>query len=671
VTIDELRQRFPQHWMKAAALRMLAIDAVQAANSGHPGMPMGMADVATVLYEKYLKFDASAPNWPDRDRFVLSAGHGSMLLYGLLHLTGYPGMTIDEIKRFRQLGSRTEGHPERHPGNGIETTTGPLGQGIATAVGMAIAEAHLAARHGRKIVDHWTYVIAGDGCLMEGISQEAIGLAGMQKLDRLVVLWDDNGISIDGKVSLSDKTDQLQRFAASGWSTHSCDGHDPEDIDRAIAEARATDRPALIACRTHIGFGAPTKQDTKGAHGSPLGDEEIAKVREIYGWPYPAFEIPDEIRAEWRETGSRGAQARADWEERLGKLSNAKRADFERAMSGTPHPKLASAINAFKKAESEAGKKVATRKSSEMTLEVINATVPETLGGSADLTGSNNTLTKGLGVFDAENRAGRYIHYGIREHGMSAAMNGIAVHGGLIPYGGTFLVFSDYARGAMRLSALMKARVVYVLTHDSIGLGEDGPTHQPVEHLAALRAFPNLQVFRPADTIETAEAWEIALTSECPSVLALTRQNLPVVRTAHNRRNLTAQGGYVLAEAEGKRRAILMATGSEVEIALKARDILQAKGIGTRVVSMPSFELFAAQDEAYRKKVLPAGPVRVAVEAGLRMGWDRWLMGERGAEKKADFVGMTGFGASGSIEDLYPHFGITAEAVTAKAEGLM
>ena len=672
MTIDELRQRFPQHWMKAAALRMLAVDAVQKANSGHPGMPMGMADVATVLFEKYLKFDASAPNWPDRDRFVLSAGHGSMLLYGLLYLTGYPGMGIDEIKRFRQLGSKTEGHPERHAGNGIETTTGPLGQGIATAVGMAIAEAHLGAIWGPKIVDHHTYVIAGDGCLMEGISQEAIGLAGAQKLSKLIVFWDNNGISIDGKVSLSDRTDQLARFSASGWSTHQCDGHDPEDIDRAIREARASDLPALVDCRTHIGFGAPTKQDTKGAHGSPLGDEEIAKVREIYGWSYPPFEIPNEIISEWRATGAKGAEAHAAWHERLGKLSNAKRAEFERVSHARVHPKLASALNAFKKTASEEAKKVATRKSSELALEVINATLPETIGGSADLTGSNNTLTKDLGIFDATNRAGRYIHYGIREHGMAAAMNGIAAHGGLIPYGGTFLVFSDYARGAIRLSALMGLPVTYVLTHDSIGLGEDGPTHQPVEHLAALRAIPNLQVLRPADTVETAEAWEIALTSPTtPTVLALTRQNLPVLRTAHSRRNLSAQGGYVLAEAEGKRRAILIATGSEVEIAMNARALLQAKGIGTRVVSLPSFELFAAQDEAYRKKVLPAGPVRVGVEAALRFGWDRWLLGERGAEKKAGFVGMTGFGASGPIEALYPHFGITAEAVAAEAEALL
>ncbi len=672
MNISELRQRHPDHWMKAAALRMLAIDAVQKANSGHPGLPMGMADVATILFEKHLKFDASAPQWPDRDRFVLSAGHGSMLLYGLLYLTGYPEMTLDQIEHFRQLGSRTAGHPEYGHAPGIETTTGPLGQGITNAVGMAMAEQSLAARYGRGIVDHHTWVIAGDGCLMEGISHEAIGLAGKQRLSKLIVMWDDNGISIDGKVSLADITDQKARFAASGWSVHECDGHDPDDIDRALTEAKATDRPAMIDCHTHIGFGAPTKQDTKAAHGSPLGADEIAKVREIYGWPYPPFEVPENIRAEWRKTGSRGGAARAAWEERLGKLSAAKRAEFERIIAGEMPRKLGPALAAFRKAQSEAAPKVATRKSSEMVLEVVNATVPETLGGSADLTGSNNTLTKGLGVFDADNRAGRYIHYGIREHGMAAAMNGLAVHGGVVPYGGTFLCFADYARGAMRLSSEMGARVIYVLTHDSIGLGEDGPTHQPVEHLAMLRATPNLNVFRPADTVETAEAWELALTSRgTPSVLALTRQNLRTVRTRHSRQNLTARGAYVLAEADARRRAVLIATGSEVEIALDARTILERKGIGTRVVSMPCCELFAAQDEKYRRSVLPAGPVRVAVEAAIGFGWDRWLCGERGADKKAAFVGMTGFGASGKIEDLYPHFGITAEAVAAKAEALL
>ncbi len=672
MNIPVLRQRFADHWMKAAALRVLAMDAVQKANSGHPGLPMGMADVATVLFEKHLKFDASTPSWPDRDRFVLSAGHGSMLLYGLLYLTGYSHMTIDEIKRFRQLGSRTEGHPEYGHAPGIETTTGPLGQGLGNAVGMAIAEESLAARFGRKVVDHRTWVIAGDGCLMEGISHEAIGLAGKQRLNRLIVMWDDNGISIDGKVSLADVTDQKQRFAAAGWSVHECDGHDPEDIDRALTDAKASDRPAMIDCHTHIGFGAPTKQDTKAAHGSPLGDDEIAKVREVYGWPYPPFEVPGEIIDAWRAIGRKGVAVREGWEERLAKLSAPKRAEFARVMAGEMPRNLGSAITAFKKAQSEAAPKVATRKSSEMVLEVVNAVVPETLGGSADLTGSNNTLTKGLAVFDADNRAGRYIHYGIREHGMAAAMNGIAVHGGVIPYGGTFLVFSDYARGAMRLSAVMGAGVIYVLTHDLIGLGEDGPTHQPVEHLAMLRATPKLNVFRPADTIETAEAWELALTNrDMPSVLALTRQNLATVRTRHARRNLTAQGAYVLAEAEGRRRAILIATGSEVEIALAARGILQEKGIGTRVVSMPCSELFAAQDEKYRRSVLPAGPVRVAVEAAVEFGWERWLCGERGSEKKAGFVGMTGFGASGPIEALYPHFGITAEAVAAKAEALL
>ncbi len=670
--ISELRQRFPEHWMKAAALRMLAIDAVQKANSGHPGMPMGMADVATVLFERHLKFDASEPHWPDRDRFVLSAGHGSMLLYGLLHLTGYADMTLEELENFRQLGSRTAGHPEYGHADGIETTTGPLGQGLATSVGMAIAEASLAAKFGAKIVNHHTYVIAGDGCLMEGISHEAIALAGKQKLSKLIVMWDNNGISIDGKVTLSDITDQRARFAASGWSVHSCDGHDPEDIHRALLEAKASPLPAMIDCATHIGFGAPSKQDSKAAHGSPLGGDEIAKVREAYGWPYAPFEIPDEIRAQWLAIGARGRVDRAEWTSRLESLSATKRSEFQRIMSGALPSRLSSAVTAYKKAQSEAKPSVATRKASEMALEVVNAVVPETIGGSADLTGSNNTLTKDLGVFDPDNRAGRYIHYGIREHGMAAAMNGIAVHGGLIPYGGTFLVFSDYARGAMRLSSLMGVRVVYVLTHDSIGLGEDGPTHQPVEHLAMLRASPNLQVFRPADVIETVEAWEAALGSpSTPSVLALTRQNLPTLRTEHSRRNLTQSGAYVLAEAEGKRQAILMATGSEVEIAMAARNLLQAKGIGTRVVSMPCWELFAKQDESYRRKVLPAGPVRVAVEAALEFGWERWLMGERGSEKKSGFVGMTGFGASGPIEALYPHFGITAEAVAAKVEALL
>ncbi|GHE02402.1 transketolase [Defluviimonas sp. 20V17] len=670
--IATLRKTHPEHWMKAAALRVLAMDAVQAANSGHPGMPMGMADVATVLFEKHLKFDASAPDWADRDRFVLSAGHGSMLLYGLLHLTGYADMTIEEIRNFRQWGAKTAGHPEYGHAKGIETTTGPLGQGLATAVGMAMAEESLRARFGGKVVDHYTYVIAGDGCLMEGISQEAIGLAGMQKLSKLIVLWDNNDISIDGRISLSDLTDQRARFAASGWKVLHCDGHDPADIDRALTEAKSSDRPVLIDCKTHIGFGSPGKQDTKGAHGSPLGPEEIAKVREIYGWTAPAFEIPPEIKAQWEAIGSRGAAARAEWEARLAGLSAARQAEFGRVTAGEAPKKLTATIRALKKQAAEAQPKVATRKSSEMVLEVVNPAMPETIGGSADLTGSNNTLTADLGIFGPENRKGRYIHYGIREHGMAAAMNGMALHGGVRPYGGTFMCFTDYARGAMRLAALMGAPSVFVMTHDSIGLGEDGPTHQPVEHLAICRATPNTQTFRPADTVETAEAWEIALTThDRPSVMVLSRQNLPTVRVKHTAKNLTAQGAYVLAEATGKRQAILIATGSEVEIALKAREILEEAGIGTRVVSMPSMELFAAQDAAYRKKVLPAGPVRVAIEAAGRLGWDRWLLGERGREAKAAFIGMEGFGASAPAPVLYEKFGITPEATVAKVRELL
>jgi transketolase len=507
---------------------------------------------------------------------------------------------------------------------------------------------------------------------MEGISHEAIGLAGMQKLSKLIVLWDNNNISIDGKIALSDVTDQRARFGAAGWQVLSCDGHDPADIDRAMTEAKTSDRPVLIDCKTHIGFGSPKKQDTAGAHGSPLGDEEIAKVREIYGWPHPAFHIPEDILKDWRAIGARGAVARKEWEGRLGALSTGRRANFERELSGEAPKRLAATIRALKKQVSEGKPKVATRKASEMVLEVVNPIMPETLGGSADLTGSNNTKTADLGIFNPENRKGRYIHYGIREHAMAAAMNGMALHGGVRPYGGTFLCFTDYARGAMRLSSLMKQPVVYVMTHDSIGLGEDGPTHQPVEHLAMLRATPNVHVFRPADTVETAEAWELALTTQTtPSVLALSRQNLPTVRTMHTNRNLTAQGGYVLAEAEGKRRAILLATGSEVEIALKARDLLQADGIGTRVVSMPCWELFEEQPAAYRRRVLPPGPVRVAVEAAIRFGWDRWLFGEGGKREKSGFVGMHDFGASAPAERLYAELGITAEAVAEKARALL
>ncbi|MEM9425406.1 MAG: transketolase [Pseudomonadota bacterium] len=670
--IATLRELHPDHFARATAIRTLAMDAVQAANSGHPGMPMGMADVATVLFEKHLNFDASAPDWADRDRFILSAGHGSMLLYALLHLTGYEDMTLEQIKNFRQLGSITAGHPEYGHAKGIETTTGPLGQGIANAVGFAMAEEAMRARFGKKVVDHYTYVIAGDGCLMEGISQEAIGLAGMQKLSKLIVLWDDNNISIDGEISLSDITDQQKRFAASGWHVMECDGHDPEDIDKALTKARATKKPSMIACKTHIGYGSPNRQDTAKAHGAPLGDDEIALTRDVYDWPHAPFDVPVDVKAAWRQTGSRGGAMRAEWEERFATLSASRQAEFTRVMNGEPPRKLASTVRALKKQLSETQPKVATRKASEMALEVLNPAVPETLGGSADLTGSNNTKTPDLGIFNSENRKGRYVHFGIREHGMAAAMNGLALHGGIKPYGGTFMCFTDYARGAMRLSALMGVPVTYVMTHDSIGLGEDGPTHQPVEHLAMLRATPNINVLRPADAVETAEAWELALSSErTPSVLALSRQGLPTLRTEHKTRNLTAQGAYILAEATAKRRVILMATGSEVEIAMAARDKLEARGIGCRVVSMPCWELFEAQDEKYRRKVLPAGPVRIAIEAGIRFGWDRWLFGERGKREKSGFIGMHGFGGSAPAPELYKHFGVTAEATVEKAVELI
>ncbi len=669
--IATLRDRDPQHWRMAAAIRTLTLDAVAAANSGHSGMPMGMADVATVLFKKHLKFDPSAPRWPDRDRFILSAGHGSMLLYSLLHLTGYADLTLDQIKAFRQWGSRTAGHPEYGHAEGIETTTGPLGQGLANAVGFAIAEESLRARWGAKLIDHRTWVIAGDGCLMEGVSQEAIGLAGRLQLSRLVVLWDDNGITIDGKVSMADVTDQKARFAASGWAVLDCDGHDPADIDRGLTAAQAQDRPVLVACKTHIALGSAA-QDTAKGHGALTDAKLIADTKAAYGWEHGPFEVPADIRALWTATGARGAEARAAWEARLAALSDRRQAEFRRIFAAEAPARLESVIRGVKKAAVEAGGKLATRAASEKVLAAVNPVMTETLGGSADLTGSNNTKTADLGVFLPENRQGRYIHYGIREHGMAAAMNGLALHGGIRPYGGTFMAFTDYARPAMRLSALMGVPVVYVMTHDSIGLGEDGPTHQPVEHLAISRATPNTLVLRPADMVEVAECWQIALTQKTtPSVLALSRQNLAAVRREHTNQNLSARGAYVLAEATGRRQAILIATGSEVEIAVKAREALEAEGIGTRVVSMPSMELFAAQDEGYRRRVLPAGPVRVAVEAGVRQGWDRWLLDERGRAGKAAFVGMSTFGASAPYERLYAEFGITAEAVAEAAKGLL
>ena len=669
--ITDLKTKYPEHWMKAAAIRTLAIDAVAAANSGHTGMPIGMADVATVLYEKHLKFDATAPDWPDRDRFILSAGHGSMLLYSLLHLTGYEDMTIEQIRNFRQWGAITAGHPEYGHAKGIETTTGPLGQGLANGVGFALAEEVLRARYTKKVVDHYTYVIAGDGCLMEGISHEAIGLAGKQKLEKLIVFWDNNNITIDGTVDMADITNQAKRFDAAGWHVQEIDGHDPQAIDAAIAAAKASHKPSMIACKTHIALGHAA-QDTSKGHGALTNAEQNAAAKALYGWDHDAFVIPADIKAQWEDIGLRGTGARVAWEERFAEISESRQAQFNRELAGEVPKRLPAAIKRFKKEISETAPKMATRSASEKALGVINPIMLETVGGSADLTGSNNTKTPDMGVHDPDNRKGRYIHYGIREHGMAGAMNGMALHGGVKPYGGTFMVFTDYARPSMRLAALMGIAPVYVYTHDSIGLGEDGPTHQPVEHLAMLRATPNMNVFRPADAVETAECWELALEStKTPSVLSLTRQGLPTLRTEHKTKNMTAQGAYVLADADGKRQAVLMATGSEVSIAMQARDLLQAEGIGTRVVSMPCWELFAAQDETYRRRVLPGGPVRVAIEAGVRQGWDRWLMGERGRDAKAGFVGMSSFGASAPYTELYEKFGITAEATAQKVRDLL
>ena len=670
--IAALRDAHPDHWQRACAIRALTLDAVAAANSGHSGMPMGMADVATVLFEKHLKFDAANPEWPDRDRFILSAGHGSMLLYSLLHLTGSPDMTIEQIRNFRQWGAITAGHPEYGHARGVETTTGPLGQGIANAVGFAMAEEHLRATWGAEVCDHRTYVIAGDGCLMEGVSQEALALAGRQALSRLVVLWDDNGITIDGIVGIADRTDQKMRFAASGWTVLDCDGHDPVSIDAALTAARASDMPTLIACKTHIALGS-SAQDTSKGHGALTDPKLVADTKAVYGWPYGPFEVPAAVKAAWEAIGSRGAGTRVEWEARFAALPAETRAGIERALARKLPEGFAEAMAAYRAELVATAPKVATRKASEMALEVINPLLPETVGGSADLTGSNNTRTKGMSDFGPDNRTGRYVRYGVREHGMAAAMNGLALHGGVRPYGGTFMCFTDYARPSMRLSALMGVPVVYVMTHDSIGLGEDGPTHQPVEHLAMLRATPNMLVFRPADAVETAEAWELALMQAAtPSVLALSRQNLPTVRKQVVAANLTAQGGYELAEAGAKRQAVLMATGSEVQIALAARDLLEAEGIGTSVVSMPCMELFAAMDEKYRRKVLGGTTsVRVAIEAGVEQGWDRWLCGEGGKSAKAGFVGMTGFGASAPDTVLYEQFGITAAATAAKVKSLL
>jgi len=645
----------PSHNDLANAIRSLAMDAVQAANSGHPGMPMGMADVATVLFGRFLKFDASDPAWPDRDRFVLSAGHGSMLLYALLHLTGYEDMTLDELKNFRQLGSKTAGHPEYGHAAGIETTTGPLGQGLGNAVGMALAERHLRARFGAELVDHRTYAIAGDGCLMEGISHEACSLAGHQKLDRLIVLYDDNHITIDGATSLAFSDDTLARFTAYGWRAVAIDGHDPAQIEQALRAAQDSDRPTLIACRTVIAYGAPTKAGTHGAHGSPLGPDEIKGAREKLGWPYPPFEIPAPILDGWREIGRRGAAERSAWQQRL--AASEQRATFERAHGGRLPEGLDGVLLEHKQRMAAEQPAWATRKASQEALKVFTAAVPEMVGGSADLTGSNLTDTPATTPMTPDTPGGRYVYYGVREHGMAAAMNGMALHGGIIPYGGTFLIFTDYCRPAIRLSAVMGQRVIYVMTHDSIGLGEDGPTHQSIEQLAGLRAIPGLWVMRPADPIETAECWALAIArADGPSLLALSRQAVPTLRTDPDDGNRSARGAYVLAEADGERRVTLLATGTEVSLAVKARERLQAFGVGCAVVSMPCFELFDAQDAAWRNEVLGSG-LRIAVEAASPYGWARYVGDERRV------VGMRSFGASAPAEALYQHFGITADRI--------
>ena len=646
----------------ANAIRALAMDAVEKAKSGHPGMPMGMADVATVLFQRIMKFDASHPNWPDRDRFVLSAGHGSMLLYALFYLLGYPGVTRKDLENFRQMGSPTAGHPEYGHIDGVETTTGPLGQGLATAVGMAIAERLSAARFGAELVDHYTYVIAGDGCLMEGLSHEAIDLAGHLKLSRLIVLWDDNSISIDGPTSLATSTDQLGRFTASGWHVCRVDGHDPEAVFNALEAAKSDERPSLIACRTIIGFGSPGKQGKETCHGSPLGPNEIEAARKKLNWTHEPFEIPNDILQSWRHAGQRGASIRQAWEKRL--ETTKKGVEFKNFLNGEVSLDVSGPLAALRKNFALDKPKIATRKSSELTLAVINEATEATIGGSADLTHSNFTITKDMGSVRPDNFTGRYIHYGVREFGMAAAMNGIALHGGFVPYGGTFLVFSDYARGAIRLSALMGLRVIYVLTHDSIGLGEDGPTHQPVEHLASLRALPNLYVFRPADAIETAECWEIAInTKQTPSALSLSRQNLATLDRPIDE-NLSSKGAYILREPDRQRDITLLATGSEVEIALEAAQKLFLHGKHAAVVSMPCWELFEMQPESYRKEILGSAP-RIGIEAAIRLGWDRWI-GENGT-----FIGMHGFGASAPANELYQHFGITADSIVTEALALI
>ena len=652
----------------ANAIRVLTLDAVEAAKSGHPGLPLGMADVATVLFSRFLKFDAAAPAWPDRDRFVLSGGHGSMLLYSLLWLTGYPKITIDDLKHFRKIDSHTAGHPEHGDLPGIETTTGPLGQGIANAVGMALAERLLNARFGDEMVNHKTYVIASDGDLMEGISHEAIGLAGHLKLSNLIVLWDDNHITIDGALSLSDSTNQLERFKAAGWTVDTCDGHNAVDIDRALTKAQAADAPVLIACRTIIGFGMPGRAGTQKAHSDAPGAEIVAGARLELGWDYEAFVVPDDVLGPWRAIGKQGAKAHAEWNARKSASNFAK--DFDDAIGGVIPASVGTALTALKEKLSAEKPSAGTRKMSEKALEVINAELSTTVGGSADLTPSNNTKTKNIGDVGPRNFAGRYIHYGIREHGMAAAMNGIALHGGLIPYGGTFMVFSDYCRPSIRLAALMGIRVVFVMTHDSIGVGEDGPTHQPVEHMAALRAIPGLLTMRPADGVETAECWDIALKNERrPSLIAFSRQDVPTLRTTHTTENVSAKGGYELV-GDANAKVTFLATGTEVSLAVEAANTLKAEGIAARVVSMPCWALFEEQSEEYRKKTLGPGTVKVAIEAGMREGWDRYI-GSELLEGGGAFIGMNSFGASGPYKDVYKKFGITADAAVMAAKKLL
>ena len=649
----------------ANAIRALSMDAVQAANSGHPGMPMGMADVATVLFSDFLKYNPSEPNWPDRDRFVLSAGHGSMLLYSLLHLTGYPGMSMDELKNFRQLGAKTAGHPEYGHAPGIETTTGPLGQGIATAVGMALAERMQNTRHGDSVVDHWTYVIAGDGCLMEGISHEAISLAGHLKLNKLIVLWDDNHISIDGSTDLSVSDDQIARFKASGWNTARVDGHDAQAIAAALAEAKQSDRPTMIACRTIIGYGAPNKQGTAAVHGAALGEDEIKATREALGWSHPPFVIPDDIAAMWKSGGARGKDDYETWKKATADMSATDLARLSDPIDEAVMGDVKNAVIELKKTFSAEGKAIATRNSNKMTLDALVPLVPGITGGSADLTDSNGCITSHSKAITPTDYSGNYIHYGVREHGMAAAMNGMSLHGGIVPYSGTFLMFADYSRGAIRLGALMGKRVIHVMTHDSIGLGEDGPTHQPIATLASLRAIPNLNVFRPADAVEVAECWELALAQKTtPSIMSLTRQNLPCARTKHTDENLSAKGAYVLREADGGRDVTLIATGSEIEIAMEGAKLLEADGVKVAIVSMPCWELFAAQSDDYRYQVLGDAP-RIAIEAAVEFGWRQWL-------RQSDaFIGMTGFGASAPYKELYEHFGITGAAIAAKAREMI